>query len=59
MIYVGIDAAKDKHDCMILGPAGEVLLPAFTFQNNKDGFENLFKLINFFFTRYYPGTGRA
>ena len=26
MIYVGIDVAKDKHDCCILGPDGEILV---------------------------------
>ena len=25
MIYVGIDVAKDKHDCCILGSDGEIL----------------------------------
>lgn len=45
MIYVGIDVAKDKHDCAILGPNGEVLLNRFTFQNNKAGFEKLLEQI--------------
>ena len=30
MIYVGIDVAKDKHDCCILGSDGEVLFSPFT-----------------------------
>ena len=25
MIYIGIDVAKDKHDCFITHPDGEVL----------------------------------
>jgi transposase len=42
MIYVGIDVAKDKHDCCILGPDAETLHPVFTIQNNRDGFNELF-----------------
>lgn len=30
MIYVGIDVAKDKHDCFITNSDGEVLFKAFT-----------------------------
>ena len=30
MIYVGIDVAKDKHDCCILGSDGEILFSPFT-----------------------------
>ena len=45
MIYVGIDVAKDKHELAIVGPDGEVLLPRFTFQNNRDGFEDMIKQI--------------
>ncbi len=41
MIYVGIDAAKDKHDCCILGGNGQTVQEAFTFQNNHEGFEQL------------------
>jgi len=41
MIYVGIDAAKDKHDCCILGGNGQTVWEAFTFQNNHEGFELL------------------
>ena len=42
MIYVGIDVAKDKHDCCILGPDAEILQPVFTIPNNRDGFNELF-----------------
>ena len=42
MIYVGIDIAKDKHDCCILGPDTELLCPVFTISNNRDGFNELF-----------------
>ena len=41
MIYVGIDVAKDKHDCFIVSSDGEVLFDVFTIQNNMDGFEDL------------------
>ena len=42
MIYVGIDVAKDKHDCFITNSDGEVLFPVFTIQNNREGFDDLF-----------------
>ena len=45
MIYVGIDVAKDKHDCFISNPDGEVLFKSFTIQNNREGFETLFQRI--------------
>ena len=41
MICVGIDVAKDKHDCFILSSDGEVLADVFTVSNNLDGFETL------------------
>lgn len=42
MVYVGIDVAKDKHDCFIVNSAGEVLYDVFTIQNSMEGFEDLF-----------------
>lgn len=45
MIYVGIDVAKDKHDCCILGSDGEILFSPFTFQNNLIGFDELYEKI--------------
>lgn len=45
MIYVGIDVAKDKHDCCILGPEAEMLYPVFTIPNDKVGFNELFSKI--------------
>ena len=45
MIYVGIDVAKDKHDCFITDSDGEILFPVFTIQNNRDGFDDLFAKI--------------
>ena len=45
MIYAGIDVAKDKHDCFITNSDGEVLFKAFTIQNNRDGFDDLYQKI--------------
>ena len=41
MIFVGIDAAKDKHDCFIVNSDGEVLFDVFTISNTLDGFKRL------------------
>ena len=41
MICVGIDVAKDKHDCFILNSEGVVLADAFTILNNLEGFQTL------------------
>ncbi len=46
MIYIGIDVAKDKHDCFITNSVGEVLFNAFTIPNNADGFNDLFQKIS-------------
>ncbi len=46
MICVGIDVAKDKHDCFIMSSEGEVLADVFTVSNNKEGFKHLFQTIN-------------
>ena len=45
MIYVGIDVAKDKHDCFITNSDGEVLFKSFTIPNNREGFESLFQKV--------------
>ena len=45
MIYVGIDVAKDKHDCFITNSDGEVLFKAFTISNNLNGFNALYQKI--------------
>lgn len=42
MICVGIDVAKDKHDCFIMNSEGEVLFDVFTIANDADGFGDLF-----------------
>ena len=46
MICVGIDVAKDKHDCFIMSSEGEVLADVFTVPNSKEGFEHLLQTIN-------------
>ena len=43
MVYVGIDVAKDKHDCYIVNSDGEVLAEVFTIANDQDGFSLLFQ----------------
>ena len=45
MICVGIDVAKDKHDCFILSSEGEVLTDVFTIPNNAEGFDTLLQTI--------------
>ena len=46
MIYVGIDVAKDKHDCFVTNSDGEVLFKPFTISNNREGFDTLFQRIS-------------
>ena len=45
MIFVGIDVAKDKHDCFIISSEGEVMFKPFTIENTIDGFDFLFSRI--------------
>ena len=45
MIYIGIDVAKDKHDCFITNSDSEVWFKAFTIANNLDGFNDLYQKI--------------
>ena len=45
MIIVGIDAAKNKHDCFIINSDGEVLFDVFTIPNTLDGFNVLLRNI--------------
>ena len=45
MIYVGIDVAKDKHDCFITNSDGEILFNSFTILNNLNGFDDLYQKI--------------
>ena len=45
MVCVGIDVAKDKHDCFILSSEGEVLADVFTIPNSMEGFQFLMEKI--------------
>jgi len=45
MIYVGIDIAKNKHDCFIMNSAGEILYKPFSIPNCRDGFSCLYEKI--------------
>lgn len=41
MIYVGIDVAKDKHDCHFISNDGEILLDNLSIPNSIVGFDSL------------------
>ena len=43
IISVGIDVAKDKHDCCIISSEGEVLADVFTISNTMEGFRYMQK----------------
>lgn len=45
MIYIGIDVAKDKHDCFIINSDGEILFNSFSIPNNLNGFDALYQKI--------------
>jgi len=38
MIYVGIDVAKSKHDCVIIDDNAQILEAVFTIANSNNGF---------------------
>ena len=42
MVYVGVDIAKDRHDCFIVSSDGEVVHDVFTIPNSMEGFDDLF-----------------
>jgi len=46
MLFIGIDVAKDKHNCCVISSQGSVLSDGFEFLNSRDGFENFIKLVN-------------
>ena len=48
MIYIGLDIAKDKHDCFAMNSDGEILIEKLTFQNNIYGFNLFFNSISQF-----------
>ena len=45
MVYVGIDVAKDKHDCVLVDSDGVVLSGPFTIENNRSGFAELLSVL--------------
>jgi len=45
IISVGIDVAKDKHDCCIISSEGEVLADVFTISNTMEGFRYMLQRI--------------
>lgn len=45
MILVGIDVAKNKHDCLIINSEGEILANSFTISNSLEGFQTLYSKI--------------
>lgn len=46
MFYVGIDVAKDKHDCIIVNSDGDIVTPCFTIPNTLSGFHLLYDKIS-------------
>ena len=46
MVCIGIDVAKDKHDCFILSSEGQVLADVFTIPNSMAGFQALLEKIH-------------
>ena len=46
MVCIGIDVAKDKHDCFIISSEGEVLADVFTIPNSMEGFRCLLEKIH-------------
>ena len=45
MYFVGIDISKYKHDCFITTETGEVIEENLSFQNTKEGFNQLLNLL--------------
>lgn len=45
MFYAGIDVAMDKHDCVVLDRNGNVVFEVFTFENSREGFKTLKKVL--------------
>lgn len=46
MLYVGIDVAKNKHDCCIIDSDGVLHVNSMTIPNSKEGFELLCRAIS-------------
>jgi hypothetical protein len=45
MIYIGIDVAKEKHDCCIIDSDGVIINDSLRISNTRDGFELLYDSI--------------
>ena len=45
MNYVGIDVAKDKHECVVISERNEIKVPCFSFDNTRAGFTSLSETI--------------
>lgn len=48
VFYAGIDIAKYKHTCCVVGPNGEVAAKCFDFANSAEGFALLLKTLDSF-----------
>lgn len=46
MIYVGIDVAKEKHDCFIISSEGVIIQDVFTISNDFIGFNKLLNCLS-------------
>lgn len=42
MYFVGIDISKFKHNCVIIDELGDIVMPSWSFSNDREGF-SLFK----------------
>jgi transposase len=45
MLFVGIDVAKNAHECFIMDSDGVVFRNGFSFPNTRDGFDSLLKAV--------------
>lgn len=45
MLYCGIDVAKHKHAVVVVDDKGQIVKPAFTFENNRQGFDELQRML--------------
>lgn len=46
MYYIGIDVAKDKHDCCIVDDVGSIVVKPFRIKNSLEGFTALVQRID-------------
>jgi transposase len=45
MLYRGIDVAKRKHAVLVVDDKGQIVKPAFMFENNRQGFDELQRML--------------